>query len=511
MGERRKFSTIHWFRNIVSPFIGALLFFFALFLFPEYVEAATISFSPSSGSYKVGQTFSVGVYVGSGDQAMNAVEGVIAFPRDLVEVTALSKGGSILNLWVQEPTYSNTNGTVSFEGIVYNPGFTGSVGKIITITFRAKASGTAAVSFSNGSVLANDGAGTNILSQLGRGNYTIGDGEVKPPTTIPLPQAPKVTSATHPDQSKWYANNNPTFEWSLSSDITGVNILTDHEEATDPGTKSDGRMSSFTYPNVEDGVWYFHIRFQNARGWGPMTHYRFQIDQTKPEGFSITEIPRATTTDSIAKFMFLAEDKLSGIDSYEISIDATVSTTWRDDGGHVFTAPSLDPGLHTLRARAFDKAGNFLENSVSFEVVAPPKPVAAPIVEKPAPVVTPVEQSFQFMITDNLILLVSGAIFFILLLVLLILLILYVWYKFKLVRKHLNEDPESAHELEESLSKIFTVLRGKIEEYSLLVEKTRVKKKLAEHTLDEEETRILSDFKKYLDSADKIMRKFFRK
>ena len=79
------------------------------------------------------------VLVSSADQSMNAASGVISFPQDKLEVASISKTGSIFTLWVQEPTFSNSAGAVTFEGIVLNPGFMGANGKAITINFKVKA------------------------------------------------------------------------------------------------------------------------------------------------------------------------------------------------------------------------------------------------------------------------------------------------------------------------------------------------------------------------------------
>lgn len=513
MEQTKKLNLITMYKTSAISVSTVLISLIAFFLFPLKADAATMSLSPYSGSYKVGQTFSVSVYVGSSDQAMNAVSGAVSFSRDVLEITSLSKSGSILNLWVQEPSFSNSNGSINFEGVVYNPGYTGNSGKILTVTFRAKAEGTASVSFSSGSVLANDGEGTNILTGLGKATFTIGPGtpvEKPPTTTIPLPTAPLVTSQTHPDSNLWYSHNDPRFEWSLTSDITNINIHTDHEPATDPGTtKADGRIINNTYTDIEDGTWYFHIQYQNARGWGPASHYRFQVDTHKPESFIITELPRTTTTDPIARFIFTATDTLSGIESYEVAIDTQAPQVWKDDGSHLYVAPVIGPGLHTLRAKAFDRAGNYFETSTTF-TITPGQQVVQPIVTEVVKV--PVEISRQsFIYTTDPVILIGIMILFILFVLLLVLLIAYLWFKFRYLRRHLHESPESIAELEQNLGKIFTVLRGKIEEYSLLVEKTRVKKKLAEHELAGEEDRILSDFKKYLDSAEGIMKKHFKK
>ena len=199
-------------------------------IWPALAQAASLYFSPSSGTYSVGSAFSVSVYVSSADQAMNAASGVISFPSDKLEAISLSKSGSIITLWVQEPTFSNTLGTINFEGIVLNPGFTGSAGKIITVNFKTKAVGSAPVTFSSGSVLANDGKGTNILASMSSGSYVIQTEIITPPVEeyVPsenTPAAPVVSSPTHPDSNKWYSNNSPKFIWGVLSGITGVRLL----------------------------------------------------------------------------------------------------------------------------------------------------------------------------------------------------------------------------------------------------------------------------------------------
>ena len=72
---------------------------------------------------------------------MNAAEGTVSFSKDELSVVSLLKNGSIVNLWAQEPSFSNSAGSVDFSGIVLNPGYTGSAGKILTIAFKAKAEG----------------------------------------------------------------------------------------------------------------------------------------------------------------------------------------------------------------------------------------------------------------------------------------------------------------------------------------------------------------------------------
>ena len=109
------------------------------------------------------------------------------FNPDKLEVKSISKTDSIFTLWVQEPAFSNSLGTITFAGGKPSPGYTGAAGTINTITFKAKTAtfATADLTFAVGSVLADDGKGTNILTNMGSGVYTIVARE-----TETIPQTP---------------------------------------------------------------------------------------------------------------------------------------------------------------------------------------------------------------------------------------------------------------------------------------------------------------------------------
>src|SRR5258708_1735039 len=232
-------------------YLAIMLGFFVVFLFSaifstpiSHASGTSMFFSPASGSYKVGQTFSVGVYVSSTSQSMNAASGTISFSSDVLSATSVSKSGSIISLWTKDPTYSNSSGTIDFEGIVLNPGYQGSSGKLITISFRVQNAGTASLNFASGSILANDGQGTEIISGFGAGFYQV-SGQTDNTASAPaptqvngLPAAPKVNSATHPDPNFWYANANPSFSWTLPRGVTLVNFFGDQNPSTDPNSSA---------------------------------------------------------------------------------------------------------------------------------------------------------------------------------------------------------------------------------------------------------------------------------
>jgi F0F1-type ATP synthase assembly protein I len=209
-------------------FLSLLL---AVFYIPREAAAQQASFyvSPSKGSYSVGSTFYVDVFISAEGIAINASQATISFPADKLQVTGLSKSSSIFSLWVEEPVFSNATGKISFLGGVPNPGFIGSRGKVITILFKGKAAGTASINFSGEKILANDPYGTNIFSSSQGGTYTIVVPEKLPPTEE-KPPTEKPEADTQPpnpfeiilDNEGNPTNPRPLLYFEAKDDISGI-------------------------------------------------------------------------------------------------------------------------------------------------------------------------------------------------------------------------------------------------------------------------------------------------
>src|SRR5262245_61826224 len=132
---------------------------FALFLLPKVSKAATLYISPASGTYSAGNSFTVTVKTNTGGKAVNTAEATVTYSSNVLEVVRASQGSTF---YLASPGSPNSqSGSVYFGGGLPNPGYTGSGGNLGSITFRAKAVGTATISISSGSVLLNDGYGTN--------------------------------------------------------------------------------------------------------------------------------------------------------------------------------------------------------------------------------------------------------------------------------------------------------------------------------------------------------------
>jgi len=316
--------------NLGKLSIFGIVLTIASLAFPIFVLAADLYLSPATGSYSVDQIFPIDVYVSSTDQAINAVSGAISFSPNKLEVVSLSKNGSIFNLWVLEPVFSNNIGIITLEGITLNPGFTGSTGKIIRINFRAKESGISLLAFSSSSVLANDGKGTNVLASIGSGNYTI-KSEIATPSAEDIssksaPEAVIISSPTHPDSEKWYSNSNPKFDWEVPENITGIKLLVDRRSAATPTVFYSELISEKQLGGLADGVWYFHVQLQNEFGWGKISHYKFQIDTTTSSLINIEEEDSGKTAD--IQSVLLSETPLTPIEILKLAIDylATIIT-----------------------------------------------------------------------------------------------------------------------------------------------------------------------------------------
>ena len=99
---------------------------------------------------------------------INAVGGTVLFPTENLEIISLSRISSAIDLWAEEPEYSNTLGTLHFSGGIIGEDATKPMtGTIFTITMRIKKEGKAMITVRDGQLLASNGEGTNIISGSG--------------------------------------------------------------------------------------------------------------------------------------------------------------------------------------------------------------------------------------------------------------------------------------------------------------------------------------------------------
>lgn len=334
---------------------------------PSVSLAATLSVSPSSGSYTIGQTITATVRVNTAGQPINAGEGTVTWTPTTLQFVSISANGSIFKYWPIDPVVRGT-ASAMFSGGLPSPGYTGSAGTILRLVFTAKAVGTATIGFSGGKVLANDGLGTDVYTGQGAATYTI-TAATKPTPAPPTPEVPNrptpaVSSATYPDQATWYREADVKLAWTKPNGLTGVSYEVTAEQGTIPDDRIDTANFSTTVTLPSDGTWYFHLRGKYETGWSATQHYALHLDRTPPETFTPTVVQDRGPSDPTPVLTFSATDKTSGIARYTYSVD----------GGQPIDASSptdiagITAGEHTVVVTAIDLAGNIREATARFSI-----------------------------------------------------------------------------------------------------------------------------------------------
>ncbi|MEK7564319.1 MAG: cohesin domain-containing protein [Patescibacteria group bacterium] len=353
-----------------------LLFFSISTLTPIYAQNININaskllhhssvfFSPRSGSFEEESTFQVPILVNTMGRSINGIEIRVLFDKDKLSIVNQTGGVSIIGVWVEPPKYDNTRGTASYVGVIPN-GIITEAGLVGTITFKAKSAGQAVVSIANNSkILLNDGLGTETILDLGRASYSI------------LNKAPggvQVFSETHPISSEWYNNNTPVFSWIQDAGVSGFSFELDNKPNTIPDNTIDILDTVKSFNELNDGLWYFHVKAIKDNVWGTTGHLLIRIDTTPPAEFTpeTNFLLAATILAERTLISFFTTDNLSGIDHYEVGvIDKLAPLTESPvfiEAESPFQVPINSGGKLEVIVRAVDRAGNVRDSSVNVEV-----------------------------------------------------------------------------------------------------------------------------------------------
>lgn len=366
-------------------------------LFAHTAEAASLFFVPATGEFGVGAKITVDLKIDSEGVGLNAAQATLRFPKETLEVISIEKTNSVFNFWLEEPTFSNENGVVSFVGGTPY-GISGASIEVLRVTFTSKGSGTAPITIVDAAITASDGSGTNILSKTGGAQFTISPTATTPAPVVPapkqitreptpasgLPQKPVVSVPLYTDPTGWSNISNIfTANWNLPSDISGVNTAINKEPNFTPGEESAGLFDNKTFSALSDGTWYLHVRFRNSVGWGTATHYRIAIDTQIPLPFEVTSKEAELSSNPTPTFAFKASDALSGIGEYRARVNNEdwVIIPVKDFNG-TFTFPSMNPGKNHITIRAVDRAGNSIENTIDRETLAIASPTFTFVTDK---------------------------------------------------------------------------------------------------------------------------------
>lgn len=250
-----------------------------------YMRSSTTSLHP-------GQTMTVQVRLAHTlrSERVNHVDARIQYPAALLEVTSISRSGSVLNRdGGPQVSYLNATGVATVKG--YSPSYLAapSDNLLATITFRAKATGTAAIRYATGSE-----AGENIgQSGRNRSYLTSTSGtsvrvvarpvaSAPAPTPSPAPRpapapapspAPRTPTPTAPQPSPSAPsdtttdNEPPTVDDQSVADDPSVDDDAADEGPIIPGTRGDGGSGS-TSPPAESSDSAGAMNLVVVLGWG---------------------------------------------------------------------------------------------------------------------------------------------------------------------------------------------------------------------------------------------------
>lgn len=121
------------------------------------VSAVEFFFDAKTTAIAIGDEVKIDFLINTEKDDINALEAVIVFPHDSLEIEEIRDGGSLINFWVERP--HEREGAVRFSGIVPG-GYRGSRGLLFSVVFRAKKEGSGLMVVRDLSALRNDGAGT---------------------------------------------------------------------------------------------------------------------------------------------------------------------------------------------------------------------------------------------------------------------------------------------------------------------------------------------------------------
>lgn len=155
------------YTNDRKPFLRILscifVFFFVLFGVFSEAMAAQLNLVSQVQGVGVDQEFRADLLLDTEGESINAVEGKISFPAELLELKTVEDGNSIVNLWIQRPEVRAVSCSALcefvFSGITPG-GFNGKSGLIFSAIFEAKKEGVAKLEVKDARILRNDGAGS---------------------------------------------------------------------------------------------------------------------------------------------------------------------------------------------------------------------------------------------------------------------------------------------------------------------------------------------------------------
>ena len=193
---------------------------------PIVSSAASFYIEGGKHEFVKGEKFAIIVSLDTENESINAIEGSLLYPHDLLDVVEIRDGNSAITFWI-EKMHESSSGVLTFSGTTPG-GFMQSKAFLYTIIFKAMRDGKGQIALDNLSVLKNDGQGTNVPVQALPFSVSISDVNASTESVLgpveddEMPEDFKVTLTNDPD----IFNNAHILIFSTQDKISGI----DHYE-----------------------------------------------------------------------------------------------------------------------------------------------------------------------------------------------------------------------------------------------------------------------------------------
>jgi hypothetical protein len=154
----------------------------------------------------------------------------------------------------------------------------------------------------------------------------------------------------------WSNHSTPQFSWSAPSDLSGI---TGYSYSVDnpPDDSVDTTSTSITTSTLGDGSHQFFVKARDAAdNWGLPRLYSFSLDFANPTLAISSPVESAVQNTSSINVGWAGSDSLSGINHYEVQLDANSPIDVGVSTSRLFG--SVPDGRHVVRVKAVDNAVN---------------------------------------------------------------------------------------------------------------------------------------------------------
>ena len=354
---------------------GLLLVLFLSHGVIAHAQNASLSLSPNTGTYPVGEPFTVEIRIDTGGAEIGTADASISFDPSHVAFESVSDEGSVFSNISHD---SRTNpGKVDISGIISygKPAFTGRNGLFAQITFIPLQNVATELHFANAaatpplSLGASVGQLANILSNLNAATYTFVPKENLPAAAMVAGAQDgfEITPLPVPD-NEWFGTTTVKLSWTLPSGVEEMRTIVSKQPDDEPTEVYQVPLSTVTLKDLEEGTNYFLLQFKSGGEWDSVIKHPVKVDVSDPDYVIAKEVIREDASDPRVAFAIEASDTQSGVYRYEMGIDGEPPIEWEKPENGIYRPEDLTPGEHVLTAIVYDKAGNSTSSDFVFQV-----------------------------------------------------------------------------------------------------------------------------------------------